>query len=67
MEYINDEVTDYYNLRKAQIQCLKEEKLEDMTKSNVRAIQEFYKNDIRSMINFMQVNKKSRKTNIIVI
>ena len=44
----------------------REEKLEDMTKSNVRAIQEFYKNDIRSMINFMQVNKKSRKTNIII-
>ena len=44
----------------------KQEKLTDMTKQNLKAIQEFYKNDIRSMINFMQINKKTRKTNLIL-
>ena len=44
----------------------KEEKLLHMNKHNLKSIQEYYKNDIRSMINFMQVNKKSRKTNLII-
>ena len=44
----------------------KQEKLTDMTKQNLKAIQEFYKNDIRSMINFMQISKKTRKTNLIL-
>ena len=43
----------------------KEENLKDMNKTNIKAIQEYYKNDIRSMINFLQVDK-NRKTNIII-
>ena len=44
----------------------KDEKLTDITKCNLKSIQEYYKNDIRSMINFMQVNKRTRKTNLIL-
>jgi len=45
---------------------VKEEDLKDMSKVNIKAIQDYYKNDIRSMINFLQVDKKNRKTNIII-
>lgn len=45
---------------------VKEEDLKDMNKVNIKAIQDYYKNDIRSMINFLQVDKKNRKTNIII-
>ena len=44
----------------------KDEKLNDITKINLKSIQEYYKNDIRSMINFMQVNKRTRKSNLII-
>ena len=34
------------------MKIVKEENLKDMNKTNIKAIQEYYKNDIRSMINF---------------
>lgn len=48
------------------MKIVKEENLNDMNKVNIKAIQDYYKNDIRSMINFLQVDKKNRKTNIII-
>lgn len=48
------------------MKIVKEENLKDMNKANIKAIQDYYKNDIRSMINFLQVDKKNRKTNIII-
>jgi len=44
----------------------KQEKITDLSKTNINLILDSYKNDIRSMINYMQSCKKTSKKNLLI-